>query len=362
MRFIDEVRLTVASGHGGPGAVTFRREKHVPFGGPDGGDGGNGGSVIARADDGVNTLINFRGKKVFKAEDGLPGMGRTLNGRNGVDEILILPVGTMIRNAETGALIADLKYHGQEVIIAEGGNGGRGNVNFKTSVNQAPRIAQPGLPGVELVLDLELKLLADLALVGLPNAGKSTLISSISAARPKIADYPFTTLEPNLGVVTLGERSFVVADIPGLIEDASEGKGLGTKFLKHIDRTKALVHLVDVSWCLDEYEAFEQYVVIRTELEKYSSDLANKRELICLTKIDAMTEEEISKFQQFFENELDKKVLPISGVSGRNIDTLKALMIQCIDLEKADAKEKEIEKKKNNEIDDLYIIEKEDEE
>jgi len=334
MKFIDEVRITVSSGHGGPGAVTFRREKSVPFGGPDGGDGGTGGSVVFIADEGINTLIGFRGKKVFKAEDGEPGAGRQLNGKDGEDQVLRVPVGTIIKNADTGAIIADLSEHDQSVIVAEGGNGGRGNVNFKSSTNQAPRIAQPGLPGVEMNIDLELKLLADLALIGLPNAGKSTLISSISAARPKIADYPFTTLEPNLGVVTLGERSFVVADIPGLIEDASEGKGLGIKFLKHIERTKALVHLVDVSWCLDEYEAFEQYVVVRTELEKYSENLNNKREIVCLTKIDAMTDEEIQKFQTFFEEQLDRKVLPISGVSGRNIDNLKALMIKCIDADK----------------------------
>ncbi len=338
MRFIDEVKITVISGHGGPGAVTFRREKSIPFGGPDGGDGGSGGSVYFIADEGVNTLIDFRGKKVFKAEDGEPGAGRQLNGKSGEDQILKVPVGTIIRDADTGAVIADLTAHDQKLLIAEGGNGGRGNLNFKSSTNQAPRIAQPGLPGVELNIELELKLLADLALVGLPNAGKSTLISSISAARPKIADYPFTTLEPNLGVVSFGERSFVVADIPGLIEDASEGKGLGIKFLKHIERTKALVHLVDVSWCLDEYEAFEQYVTVRTELEKYSENLAYKRELVCLTKIDAMTEEEIAKFQNFFEEQLDKKVLPISGVSGRNIDNLKALMIKCIDLAKEDKK------------------------
>ena len=338
MRFIDEVKITVISGHGGPGAVTFRREKSIPFGGPDGGDGGSGGSVYFIADEGVNTLIDFRGKKVFKAEDGEPGAGRQLNGKSGEDQILKVPVGTIIRDADTGAVIADLTAHDQKVLIAEGGNGGRGNLNFKSSTNQAPRIAQPGLPGVELNIELELKLLADLALVGLPNAGKSTLISAISAARPKIADYPFTTLEPNLGVVSFGERSFVVADIPGLIEDASEGKGLGIKFLKHIERTKALVHLVDVSWCLDEYEAFEQYVTVRTELEKYSENLAYKRELVCLTKIDAMTEEEIAKFQNFFEEQLDKKVLPISGVSGRNIDNLKALMIKCIDLAKEDKK------------------------
>ena len=342
MRFIDEIRITVVSGHGGPGAVTFRREKSIPFGGPDGGDGGAGGSVFILADENINTLINFRGKKVFAAEDGEPGAGRQLNGKDGADQILKVPVGTIVRNAETGALIADLHEHNHLVLIAEGGNGGRGNLNFKSATNQAPRIAQPGLAGVEMNLELELKLIADLALVGLPNAGKSTLISSISAARPKIADYPFTTLEPNLGVVTLGERSFVVADIPGLIEDASEGKGLGIKFLKHIERTKALVHLVDVSWCLDEFEAFEQYVVIRNEISKYSENLANKRELVCLTKIDAMTEEEITRFQNFFEEQLDRKVMPISGVSGRNIDQLKALMIKCIDADKEEHKKTNI--------------------
>ncbi len=334
MRFIDEVRITVISGHGGPGAISFRREKGVEFGGPDGGDGGTGGSVYFIADEGINTLIHFRGKKVFKADDGTPGAGRNLNGAAGTDQILKVPVGTIIKNAETNAVLADLKEHNQKVCLAVGGNGGRGNMNFKSSTNQAPRIAQPGLPGETFHLDLELKLIADLALVGLPNAGKSTLISCISEAKPKIADYPFTTLEPNLGVVTVGENSYVVADIPGLIEDASVGKGLGIKFLKHIERTKALVHLVDVSWCLDEYEAFEQYVTIRTELEKYSDELVKKRELVCLTKIDAMTDEEIKKFQDFFEEQLDKLVLPISGVSGKNIDKLKGLMLKCIELEK----------------------------
>ncbi len=360
MRFIDEVKIIAISGHGGPGAITFRREKSIPFGGPDGGDGGNGGSVIFVADENINTLINFRGKKVFKAEDGAPGAGRQLNGKDGADYILAVPVGTIIKNSETGAVIADLKIHDERIVIAEGGNGGRGNVNFKSSTNQAPRVAQPGLPGVEMYLDLELKLIADLALIGLPNAGKSTLISAISAARPKIADYPFTTLEPNLGVVTLGERSFVVADIPGLIEDASEGKGLGVKFLKHIERTSALVHLVDVSWCLDEYEAFEQYVVVRTELEKYSDDLANKREIVCLTKIDAMTEEEITKFQTFFEEQLDKKVMTISGVSGRSIQDLKGLMIKCIDMEKADRKEKR-KASPNKQYEGIYAVEEDEE-
>lgn len=330
MKFIDEVKITVSSGHGGPGAVSFRREKGVPYGGPDGGDGGVGGSVYVLADEGINTLIHFRGQKVFKAEDGIPGSGRNLNGRFGEDLILKVPVGTIVRDAETNQVIADLTEHDQKILIAEGGNGGRGNSNFQSATNQAPRIAQPGLPGVTLNLELEIKLLADIALVGLPNAGKSTLISVISAAKPKIADYPFTTLEPNLGVVTVGEKDFVVADIPGLIEDASEGKGLGIKFLKHIERTKALVHLVDISWCLDEYEAFEQYVVIREELKKYSEELASKKELVCLTKIDAMTEEEIQKFQTFFEEQLDRKVLPLSAVSGRNVELVKTLMLKSI--------------------------------
>lgn len=331
MRFIDEVKITVISGKGGPGASTFRREKYVEFGGPDGGDGGNGGSVIILADEGINTLIDFRGKKVFDAQDGEPGLGRNLNGKCGEDLVLKVPVGTIIRNAETGEIMADLTENGQKVQIAQGGFGGRGNMNFKSSTNQAPTYAQPGLPGETFHLELELKLLADIALLGLPNAGKSTLISVISAAKPKIADYPFTTLEPNLGVVSYGEKSFVVADIPGLIENAAEGKGLGIKFLKHIERTKAFVHLVDVSWCLDEFEAFEQYVVVRDELKKYKEDLLNNKEIVCLTKIDAMTEEEIQKFQSFFEEQLDKKVLPISAVSGRNIDVLKALMLKCLE-------------------------------
>ncbi|EQC44666.1 GTPase ObgE [Bacteriovorax sp. Seq25_V] len=339
MRFIDEVKITICSGNGGSGCSSFRREKHVPLGGPDGGDGGDGGSVYFQADEGENTLVNFRGKKVFKAQDGGNGAGRQMHGAYGEDLVIKVPVGTIVRNEETGAILADLTEHDQRVLILEGGRGGLGNYNYKTATNQAPRKFTDGKPGVDLEVELELKLLADIALVGLPNAGKSTLISSISAAKPKIADYPFTTLEPNLGVVSLGEKSFVVADIPGLIEDASEGKGLGIKFLKHIDRTKSLVHLVDVSWCLDEFEAFEQYVIIRNELKKYSDTLDWKKEIVCLTKIDAMTEEEISKFQNFFEEQLDRKVLPLSSVSGRNVDLLKSLMLQTI--EEANKQEKQ---------------------
>jgi GTP-binding protein len=326
MRFIDEVKISIISGDGGNGSVSFRREKHVAFGGPDGGDGGNGGDVYFEADKGINTLVNFRGKKVYQAEHGGPGTGSQCHGRYGEDLIIKVPVGTIIRQAETGEIICDLTEDLQKALLGEGGRGGLGNMNYKSSTNQAPRFAQEGKGGITLEVDLELKLLADIALVGLPNAGKSTLISSISAARPKIADYPFTTLEPNLGVVKLGEESFVVADIPGLIEKASEGKGLGTKFLRHIERTSAFVHMVDCSWCLEEYEAFESYTTVRDELLSYKEELGNKREIICLTKIDAMTEEEISRFVKYFEKQLDKKILPISSVSNRNLDKLITLM------------------------------------
>ncbi len=331
MRFIDEVKIIVSSGNGGPGAVSFRREKFAEFGGPDGGDGGIGGSIYFQADEGLNTLLHFRGKKSFPAEHGEDGAGRHMNGRNGDDLTLKVPVGTIIRLAETGEVIADITKHGEKVLLAQGGRGGLGNMNFKSSTNQAPRHAQPGEKGIELHLDLELKLLANIALIGMPNAGKSTLISVISAARPKIADYPFTTLEPNLGVVSVGEKTFVVADIPGLIEDASEGKGLGTRFLKHIERTSLFVHLVDISWCLEPYEAYDSYIVVRNELIKYKEEMGLKSEIICLTKIDSLREEEIEKYKKHFEEMLDKNVLPISAVSGHNIEKLKNLMQKAVE-------------------------------
>ncbi|MDC1175111.1 GTPase ObgE [Bacteriovoracaceae bacterium] len=331
MRFIDEVSIIIESGKGGDGCSGFRREKYVPMGGPDGGDGGDGGNVYIQANEGLNTLVTFRGKKHYKAEKGEAGMGRQMHGKYGEDLVVQVPVGTIVRNSETGDVMADLTEHGQKVLVAEGGRGGLGNMNFKTSTNQAPSKATEGKEGEYYEVDLELKLIADLALIGLPNAGKSTLISVISAAKPKIADYPFTTLEPNLGVVKIDdETSFVVADIPGLIEDASEGKGLGIKFLKHIERTKAFVHLVDVSWCLDEFEAFEQYVIIRQELEKYNKELLNKKELICLTKVDAMTEEEREKYKAFFEEQLDRKVVLLSSVSNENVEQVKHLMLRVI--------------------------------
>jgi GTPase len=330
MRFIDEVTITVSSGKGGDGSVHFRREKYVPRGGPDGGDGGKGGDVYFVTDVNLNTLQSFRGKKVFEAEEGTNGAGRGMFGKWGEDLLIRVPVGTLVRNHETGEILADLAEENQKFLLLQGGQGGMGNTNFKTSTNQAPKFATEGKPGETLVLDLELKLLADIALIGLPNAGKSTLISSISDARPKIADYPFTTLEPQLGVVNLGENSFVVADIPGLIEDASEGKGLGFKFLKHIERTSAFVHLVDVSWCLDSFEAFDSYITVRQELVKFNPELENKKEIVCLTKIDALSEEEITAFQEFFEETLDKKVMPISAVSRRNLDRLVGLMYEAI--------------------------------
>jgi len=328
MKFIDEVEIEVISGDGGKGFVGYRREKYVPLGGPDGGDGGQGGSVYFEGDEGLNTLIHFRGLKTFKAPAGENGAGSNMNGATGEDLILKVPVGTLIFHKETGALLADITDHGQRYMAAEGGLGGHGNAYFKSSTHQTPRFAQNGMPGTSIPVHLELKLLADIALIGQPNAGKSTLISAISAARPKIADYPFTTLEPNLGVVTVGDKSFVVTDIPGLIEGAADGKGLGVKFLKHIERTSALVHLIDCSMFLDEYEAIEAYSVIRDELEKFNPGLLLKKEIVCLTKIDAMSEEEIEKFRSSMELQLDRKVLPISAVSGRNIDLLKQLMLR----------------------------------
>lgn len=328
MKFIDEVEIQIRAGKGGNGCINFRREKYVERGGPDGGNGGDGGNVVFEATTGLNTLVTFRGKKLYQAHDGEAGSGAQCNGKNADDLIIPVPVGTLVIDTETNQLLADLSEDKQKVIVARGGRGGLGNAFFKTSTNQAPRIAKEGKPGQEFDIKLELKLLADIALVGLPNAGKSTLIAAISAAKPKIADYPFTTLEPNLGVVKLREQSLVIADIPGLIEDASEGKGLGIKFLKHIERTASLVHLIDCSMFLEPFEAIEQYMIIRKELEKYSHEMGWKKEIVCLTKIDAMTEEEIERFRTVMEEHLDKKVLPISSVSGKNIDTLKEIMFQ----------------------------------
>src|SRR3954449_2076128 len=291
--FVDEVEIHIAAGHGGRGAMSFRREKFVPRGGPNGGDGGAGGNVYLVANRNLNTLLNFRFQKEFAAERGAHGEGSNRTGRSGNDITLQVPIGTVVfeRRGDAFVQVADLTHADEPVLIAKGGLGGRGNATFATSTNRAPRRVEPGLPGEEKDLRLHLKLLADVGLVGYPNAGKSTLISRISAAKPKIADYPFTTLAPNLGVVSLSnDRTFVVADVPGLIEGAHQGHGLGDKFLKHLDRTKVLVFLVDVSG-LSGREPVADLDVLRRELALFSRDLASKPQLVAATKMDAVTDD-----------------------------------------------------------------------
>jgi GTP-binding protein len=297
--FLDEAKIFVSAGDGGGGAMHFRREKFVPLGGPDGGDGGAGGDVILRADRGLNTLFTFRRKRRFAAEPGQPGRESRMHGKNGKDVIVDVPVGTVVRDAGTGEQLGDLTAGGQTVVVARGGKGGLGNVHFKTSTNQAPGFAEKGEPGAERWLDLELKLIADVGIIGLPNAGKSTLLSVISAARPKIADYPFTTLSPNLGVVDTGDYSFVVADIPGLIEGAHEGVGLGHDFLRHIERTLVLLHLLDGSE-EDPIAAFEQ---IQQELREYDETLLLKPQVVVVNKLDiSETRERWPELQAWFRD------------------------------------------------------------
>jgi GTPase len=331
MKFIDEVFIQIKAGDGGNGCVSFRREKFLPRGGPDGGNGGDGGDVFFEASNRLNTLVHFRGKKNYAATNGEKGQGSQCDGKQGEDLRIFVPVGTLIKQADTEEILADLSDEGQVFCLAKGGRGGVGNMYFKSSTNQAPKFASPGKLGEAFELKLELKLIADVAIVGLPNAGKSTLISSLSSARPKIADYPFTTLEPQLGVVEVGTQSFVMADIPGLIEDASLGKGLGIKFLKHIERTRVLVHLIDCSMFLDPEEAWGAYATIRHELIQYSKQLSVKKEIVCLSKIDAMTEEEITRFVEQLEYHLERKVLPISSASGKNLKDLCHVIIKALE-------------------------------
>jgi len=286
MKFLDSARVFVRSGDGGAGCVSFRREKFIEFGGPDGGDGGRGGDVVVECVGGLNTLIDFRYQQHFKARTGMHGMGKNRAGGRGGDSVLKVPVGTQVIDEETGALIADLTAEGQRVVVAQGGNGGFGNTHFTTSTNRAPRRANPGQPGIERTLILRLKLIADAGLVGLPNAGKSTFLAAVSAAKPKIADYPFTTLHPGLGVVSVDGRDFVLADIPGLIEGAHEGHGLGDRFLGHVERCGALVHLVDATGA----NAGADYRTIRRELAAYGEGLEEKAEIVALSKVDAVDE------------------------------------------------------------------------
>ena len=305
MKFLDQAKIYIASGHGGSGSISFRREAHVPFGGPDGGNGGRGGDIIAVCTDGLNTLIDFRYKQHFKARPGEGGKGRDRSGISGKDLILRLPIGTQILDETNKYILADMTKIGQNVILAKGGEGGKGNAFFKTSTNQAPRKSQPGGPLEEKWIWLRLKLIADIGLIGLPNAGKSTLLSRVTAAKPKIADYPFTTLVPNLGVVRQdAQRSFVIADIPGLIEGASEGAGLGIRFLKHLERCRVLLHLVDLMPA-DQSDPAENAITIINELEKYSPKLAGKPRWLVFNKIDLLLEEEAEELCQQIVDKLE---------------------------------------------------------
>jgi GTP-binding protein len=292
MKFIDEAKIEVHAGKGGDGAATFRRERYVPRGGPDGGDGGRGGSVWARADRNVNTLIDYRFARIHRADNGAKGMGSDCDGRAGGDIELRVPVGTVIRDAGSGELVADLTRHGERTLLARGGQGGLGNVHFKSSVNRAPRQFTRGEPGESRSLALELRVLADVGLLGLPNAGKSSLIRAVSSARPKVADYPFTTLNPSLGVVRVGEASFVVADIPGLIEGAAEGAGLGHQFLRHLARTRLLLHLVDVAPLDEAADPARDAKAIALELKKYDPSLHRKPRWLVFNKIDLLADPE----------------------------------------------------------------------
>ena len=329
MKFIDQATIVVKSGKGGPGCVSFRREKYVPRGGPNGGDGGRGGDVVLRASSQKDTLFRFHMNQHFRAENGRPGEGSNRHGRHGADQVIEVPLGTMVFDAETGELLADLTESGAEYVAARGGQGGRGNARFATATNRAPRHAQPGEPGQEFRLRLELKLLADVGLVGLPNAGKSTLISRLSAARPKIADYPFTTLVPNLGVVSVSdEHSFVLADIPGLIEGASQGAGLGHRFLKHIQRCRILVHLLDAGG-IDINDPLKDLEVVRAELKAFDSGLALKPELVCLSKMDLTGgDEALQAVQTALPG---TTVLGISAVTGRGLSELVHNIWQCLE-------------------------------
>lgn len=315
MRFLDKAKIYIRSGDGGNGCVGFRREKFIEFGGPDGGDGGRGGSVWAEAVDNLNTLIDYRYQQHFKAKNGTGGMGRNRAGPNGADCVLKVPPGTEILAEDGETLLADLKNVGDRALIAKGGNGGFGNAHFKSATNQAPRHANPGQPGQELTIWLRLKLIADAGIVGLPNAGKSTFLAAVSAAKPKIADYPFTTLHPNLGVVRAGSTDFVLADIPGLIEGAHEGAGLGTRFLGHVERTRVLLHLVDAT----EEDVAAAYKTVRRELKAYGGGLAQKKEIVALSKCDALDEETLAEKTEALKKAARKKPLLLSAVSGQGV-------------------------------------------
>ncbi|TMJ85444.1 MAG: GTPase ObgE [Alphaproteobacteria bacterium] len=326
MKFLDQAKIYIRSGDGGNGCVSFRREKFIEFGGPNGGDGGKGGDVVAEAVDGLNTLIDYRYQQHFTAANGRAGMGKDRHGANGKPIVLKVPVGTQVFDEDRETLIHDFTKLGEKFVIAEGGNGGFGNAHFKSSTNRAPRNANPGQEGEERWIWLRLKLIADAGLVGLPNAGKSTFLAAVSAAKPKIADYPFTTLHPQLGVVDVDGREFVLADIPGLIEGAHEGAGLGDRFLGHIERCRVLLHLVDAT-C---EHAGKAYKTVRGELEAYDGQLADKIEIVALNKIDAVTADELKKQKDRLKRAAGKTPLLISGVTRAGVKEALRSLVEVI--------------------------------
>src|SRR5579871_1696450 len=334
MKFVDEARARVQAGNGGRGSTSFRREKFVPFGGPDGGDGGAGGSVYLRACSGINTLADFRIERTFKAAHGEPGGSNDCTGRSGADLYVPVPIGTVVRDSTTQEQLGDLTREGEELLVARGGKGGWGNQRFKSSTNRSPRQFGPGLPGEKRSLELELKVIADVGLLGLPNAGKSTLIRAVSAARPKVADYPFTTLHPNLGVVTVSPgRSFVMADIPGLIEGAAQGAGLGIRFLKHLQRTRILLHLIDIAPPDPEADPVRDARAIAAELKKFAADLASKERWLLINKIDLLEPGEAERRAKDIVRRLRWKgrVMLVSGATGAGTEELKQAVMRYLE-------------------------------
>ncbi|MEA2989507.1 MAG: GTPase, partial [Alphaproteobacteria bacterium] len=327
MKFLDEAKVYIRSGDGGNGCVAFRREKFIEFGGPSGGDGGKGGDVIAEAVEGLNTLIDYRYQQHFKAKNGGGGMGKDRHGAGGADMVMKVPVGTQIYEEDGETLLADLAHKGESAVLARGGNGGFGNARFKSSTNRAPRHANPGHPGEERAIRLRLKLIADAGVVGLPNAGKSTFLAAVSAAKPKIADYPFTTLHPQLGVVEIDGRGFVLADLPGLIEGAHEGIGLGDRFLGHVERCRVLLHLVDGT----DGHAGEAYKTVRTELSAYGHELLDKPEIVALNKSDAMTPDEIKQQLARLKRACKRAPLVLSAATGDGVPEVLRALIAFID-------------------------------
>ena len=326
MKFLDQVKIHVKAGDGGAGSSSFRREKFIEFGGPDGGDGGDGGSVILTAKENLNTLIDFRYQQHFKAEKGQNGMGKKKTGRNGKDLVLNVPTGTQIFEEDNNTLIEDLKKNDEKVIIAKGGGRGLGNVRFKSSTNRTPRKKTDGSEGESFWIWLQLKVIADIGIIGMPNAGKSSLLSVLTKAKPKIANYPFTTINPNLGVTSYSDKEITIADIPGLIEGAHEGIGLGDKFLRHIERCKSLIHLIDIT----ENNILENYLKIRKELSKYSNDLLKKKEIIVFNKIDIINTNKINEKINFFKKKIKKNIYKISVAQNNGLSTLKKLLINNV--------------------------------